>query len=147
MYFHIFIPVSQWLSFRALNLMNAFGLLPSFWKTESRPMRSPCWLCVCDSSLLPFEFLNDFYETWHVYHDTWVHLNGVLRKSLSSVCVSMCINPIVAGQSSVKIPLSLAGNGSVEMLPRQPINATIEDLLNLFSVRSTSMTLSNYFEI
>jgi hypothetical protein len=29
----------------------------------------------------------NLYETWHVYHGTWAHLNGVLHKSLPSVCL------------------------------------------------------------
>jgi hypothetical protein len=27
-----------------------------------------------------------------VYHGIWAHLNGVLHKSLSSVCVSICVS-------------------------------------------------------
>jgi hypothetical protein len=33
----------------------------------------------------------DLYETWYVYHGTLAHINVVLYKSLSLVCVSMCI--------------------------------------------------------
>jgi hypothetical protein len=28
-----------------------------------------------------------------VYHGTWAHLNGVVHKSLLSVCVSVCVIP------------------------------------------------------
>jgi hypothetical protein len=35
--------------------------------------------------------------TWQ-YHGTWSHLNGVLLKSLPSVCVCICIPPFVARQ-------------------------------------------------
>jgi hypothetical protein len=37
-------------------------------------------------------------DTWYVYHDTWAHLNGVLHKSLPSVCVSVCVPLIIARQ-------------------------------------------------
>jgi hypothetical protein len=47
------------------------------------------------------------YETWYPYHGTWAHLNGVLRKFLRPVCVSICVSP-----------LSLLGNGSVNTFPR-----------------------------
>jgi hypothetical protein len=42
-------------------------------------MISLCCLCI-----LPSQFLNaksNHCETWHVYHGTWVHLNGILHKS------------------------------------------------------------------
>jgi hypothetical protein len=58
------------------------------------------------------------YETWYVHHGTWAHLNGVLHKSLSSVCVSECVSPTL-----------LLGNGSVDTFPWQQIHAKIEELL------------------
>jgi uncharacterized membrane protein len=62
-------------------------------------MRSPCCLCVCVSPLLTSEFLNQFFnETWFVYHGTRANLSGVIYKSLPSVCVSVCVLPIVARQ-------------------------------------------------
>jgi hypothetical protein len=38
----------------------------------------------------------------YVYHGTWAHLNGVLHKSLPSVCDCMCIPPFVARQMFCK---------------------------------------------
>jgi hypothetical protein len=78
------------------------------------------------------------------YHDTWAHLNVVLRKSLPSVCVSMCIPPIVARQrlsKSVSL-LSLLGNGSVNTFPWQRIHPTIEELLDACVRGSLCITLS-----
>jgi hypothetical protein len=61
----------------------------------------------------------NLYETWYVYYTNWIHLNGVLHKSLPSVCVSICL-PC----------LSLLGNDWVNTFPRQRIHATIEELLD-----------------
>jgi hypothetical protein len=72
------------------------------------------------------------YETYYVYHGTWVHLNGVLHKSLPSVCVSVCVSL-----------LSLLGNGSVKCLrhfiARQRLDEhipaatnTMEELLDVY---------------
>jgi hypothetical protein len=53
-------------------------------------MRSPYCLCVCMS----VNTWTNLYETWYfyVYYDTWTHLSGVLRKSLPSVCVTVCLS-------------------------------------------------------
>jgi hypothetical protein len=51
------------------------------------------------------------YETWCAYHGTWAHLNGVLHKSFTSVCVYM------------RITISLLGSDSLKTLPRQRIHA------------------------
>jgi hypothetical protein len=50
----------------------------------------------------------NLYETWYVlvYHGIWVHLNGVLHKSLPSGYVSICVSL-----------LSWQGNGSVKCIP------------------------------
>jgi hypothetical protein len=43
----------------------------------------------------PHELLNgwtNLYETWYIYHGTWAHFNGMFRKSLPSVCVSVCLS-------------------------------------------------------
>jgi hypothetical protein len=59
----------------------------------SRFMRSPCCLCACESP--SYQLLNAWtclYETWCVYHGIWVHLNGLLNKSLPSVHVSVCLS-------------------------------------------------------
>jgi hypothetical protein len=53
-------------------------------------MLSPCCLCLCVSP--PYQLLNAWkklYETWYVYHVTWAHFNGILNKSLPTVCVSL----------------------------------------------------------
>jgi hypothetical protein len=58
-------------------------------------MRSSCRLCICESPLLTSECLKQSYETWYVglHHGTCAHLNGVLNKSLPSVCVPICVSP------------------------------------------------------
>jgi hypothetical protein len=68
--------------------------------------KNKCRLMLCVSANPPYRLLNDWtslYETWCVYHGTWAHLNGVLHKSLPSVCVSVCISlPSLQGKGSVK---------------------------------------------
>jgi hypothetical protein len=79
----------------------------------------------------PHQFLNawtNFYETWYVYHGISSHPNGVLNKSLPSVCVPVCVSS-----------LSLLGNGSVSTFPRQRIHATVQKLFHAsFSMRCLS---------
>jgi hypothetical protein len=57
-------------------------------------------LCpVCVSVYPTHQLLNasiNLYETWCVCHGNWFRLNGVLHKSLPSICVSVCVSPIVA---------------------------------------------------
>jgi hypothetical protein len=69
---------------------------------------------VCDlhpvfvSVNLPYQLLNawtNLYETWYIYNCNWANLNGVLHKSLLSVCVSLCVSL-----------LSLLGNDSVKCI-------------------------------
>jgi hypothetical protein len=68
------------------------------------------------------------YETWYVCHGIWAHLNGVLNKSQSSVCVSVCVSPIVARQRLVTAVINA--------------HAAIEELLNaLFSVRCANIPI------
>jgi hypothetical protein len=67
-------------------------------------------LSVC-SLLIPFECLNASLCNWYVYHGNWAHINGIFHKSLTSVCVFVCVS----------LP-SLLGNGSVKTLPRQRIH-------------------------
>jgi hypothetical protein len=63
-------------------------------------MRSPCCLSNAWTNL---------YETScvcvYIYHGTWAHLDDVLHKSLTSVCVSVCVSL-----------LSLLGKGSVKCI-------------------------------
>jgi hypothetical protein len=97
-----------------------FSILPLYWKNK-RFMQSPCSVCLC----IPLINLNawiNLYGTWRVYHGISTHLNGVLHKSVPAVRVSMCIRISFIENGSVKIPLSLLGNSSVEMLPRQRIH-------------------------
>jgi hypothetical protein len=66
--------------------------------------------------------LSNLYEIWYVYHGTSAHFN----KSLPSVCVYV-------------YPLSLLGNGSINMFPRKRIHATRDESLEAsFSIRSVS---------
>jgi hypothetical protein len=48
-------------------------------------MRWPCCLFIPPIK----NAWSSVYESWYVYHGTWPHLNGVLHKSLPSVCVSV----------------------------------------------------------
>jgi hypothetical protein len=83
-------------------------------------MLSPGCLDVCVSPSQLLIAWASLYETWYVHHDTWAHLNGVLHKSLPSVCVSLCVSL-----------LSLLGNCSVRSSCRN------EELLEApFSIRS-----------
>lgn len=40
--------------------------------------------------LLTVECLTQFYGSWYEYHGASAHLNGVLKNSLPSICVSVC---------------------------------------------------------
>jgi hypothetical protein len=56
-------------------------------------------------STLPRQLLNawtNLSETWYVYHGIWAYFNGVLQKSIQSVCVCMFIPPTVARQQLSK---------------------------------------------
>jgi hypothetical protein len=90
-----------------------FSLLSLFWKNRSRFMLSLSCLCVSVSPASSFECLNQFYETWYVYHGTWAPLSDILHKSLPSVCVSVCVSPVV-----------LLHSGSVYMFLQQRIRET-----------------------
>jgi hypothetical protein len=46
--------------------------------------------------------LTYIYETWYIYYGTQANLNGVLHKSLPSVCVLACVAPIAATQQHGK---------------------------------------------
>jgi hypothetical protein len=84
-------------------------------------MLPPCCLCGCEYPPHPHLLLNawtNLYETWDLYHDTWVPLISMLHKSLPSACVSFlhvqCIPPVVDWQRPVKSPTST--NTAVELL-------------------------------
>jgi hypothetical protein len=72
--------------------------LSLFRKNKSRLMRSPCCVCACVCPISAFECLNQSLWKLVCTSWTWANLNGVLHKSLTSVCVCMCIPPIVARQ-------------------------------------------------
>jgi hypothetical protein len=105
-------------------------------------------VCVCP---LPPQHLNawkNLYGLWyvHVYHGTWVHLSGVLHKSLASACAKQRLSKhvpsaknarnnrrivgcvlscavLVVSKESLCVclcgPLPLLGNGSVKTSRRQ----------------------------
>jgi hypothetical protein len=81
-------------------------------------MWSPCCLRISGFSdlfyvypLLTFEYLKQSLRNLvYAYHATWAHLNGGLHKSLSSVCVPVCLSF-----------LSLLGNGSVDTFQLQQV--------------------------
>jgi hypothetical protein len=62
----------------------------------------------------------NLYEIWYVYHGTWAHLNGVLHKSLPSVCLYV-YRVIVAWQQ-----LGQNATGATNT------TATIEELLDVW---------------
>jgi hypothetical protein len=70
-----------------------------FWNNKSRLMTSPCAVCVsiCSSPQFLIGWTN-LYETWYAYHGIWAHLHGALHKSLSSVCVSACVSPLIVAR-------------------------------------------------
>jgi hypothetical protein len=71
-------------------------------------IRSPA----CLSVYKPLNASTCLSETWYVRvnHGIWAHLNGVIQRSLPSVCVSVCV--------------SLLRKGSENVFPRQRIHAT-----------------------
>jgi hypothetical protein len=69
----------------------------------SRLMRSPCCLYIPHKVSNAW---NNLYETWYMYYGNWAHFNGVLRESLLTVCVSVCVSF-----------LSLLGKGSANCIP------------------------------
>jgi hypothetical protein len=79
-----------------LSLSFSLALLPSCW--GKKKTGAGLWDndAVCVSVNLPYQILNawtNLYETWHVHHGTWAHLNVVLHKFLPSVSVSECVSP------------------------------------------------------
>jgi hypothetical protein len=107
------------------NGLAVFSRLSLFWKIK-------VGLCdhhaVCVPVYPPYKLLNawtNLYETWYVYHSTWVHLNGILHKSLPRLCLYV-YPPIVARQRLGK-NVTAATN----------THATIE-LLDAFYMRSVS---------
>jgi hypothetical protein len=57
------------------------------------------------------------YEIWYVYHGTWANLNCLLHTSLPSVCVCMCMPPIVARQwLNIHIPVAMNTWNKEELL-------------------------------
>jgi hypothetical protein len=46
-------------------------------------------LSVCAFPLLTLEYLTQFYGSRYEYHGASAHLNGVLKKSIPSICVSV----------------------------------------------------------
>jgi hypothetical protein len=56
-------------------------------------MRLPCCLYVCESSSINFRMPEPTFMKLCVYdHGAWAHLNGVLRKSLPSIYVSLYVS-------------------------------------------------------
>jgi hypothetical protein len=75
--------------------------------------------CVCVSPLVIVVFLKQIYETWHIYHGTWAHLNGLLLKFLPSLSVSVCVLFLsLEGNGSLSTSqISVLGNGSGKYIP------------------------------
>jgi hypothetical protein len=49
-------------------------------------------LCIPPPPYHHLSVLTNLHETWYVYHGTRAHLNGVLHKSIPSVCVFVCVS-------------------------------------------------------
>jgi hypothetical protein len=97
---------------------------------------------VCVHVNPPYQFLSawtNIYETCYVYNGNWVPLNGVLHKSLPSVCVSACVSTLsllTTARLSVSLH-SVLGNSSVNTIPRQWIHDATEEFFDAsFSMRS-----------
>jgi hypothetical protein len=89
-------------------------------------MRSQCCLPLFTPSVL--NAWPDLYENSYVYDGTWTHPNAVLHKSHPSVCAPLCIST-----------LDFHRDGLTETFPRQPIHATVGEMLEaFFTVRSVS---------
>jgi hypothetical protein len=75
-------------------------------------------MCVCVCPILILNAWTKFYETRYVYHATWAHISSLIKNpSNQSVCLYVYF-PFITRQrlGSVKIPVELLGNGSVETL-------------------------------
>jgi hypothetical protein len=89
-------------------------------------------VCLC---IPPYHLLNawtNLYETWYAYHGTLAHLNGVLPKSIPTICVSVCV-----------ILLSLLDNGSVNTFPLQRIHSTAGQVLDMWACIPLSLLGNN----
>jgi hypothetical protein len=64
---------------------------PYFEEKESMLMRSPCCLCVCLWAAINVWLTKSIFIKLGIHYRTWARLNGVLHRSLSSVCLSVCI--------------------------------------------------------
>jgi hypothetical protein len=107
---------------------NFLTYFPNFGKNKSRPMWSPCCLCVWVPPLSTFECLNQFLMKLYVRNDTGAHLNGVLHKSQPSVCVFVCVSLLIVARQRF---------GDTFLWQR--IHATIEELLEAsFSIQFVS---------
>jgi hypothetical protein len=95
---------------------------------ESRHIRSPSCLCIPPPVI--FWMPEPTVMRLGMYVTAPELINGILHKSIPSVCVCTCI------------PLSLLGNGSVKTLPRQRIHT--RELKNwiLYAVHVVSKTRS-----
>jgi hypothetical protein len=84
-----------------IKILILFSLLSLLWKNKSSLVQSPYSLCVSCLCVPHYQLLNawtNLYETWYLYHGTWAYLNGVLHKSLPSVCMYIWYPTTVAGQ-------------------------------------------------
>jgi hypothetical protein len=83
-------------------------LLSLLWRKKQAYVITLLSVCLCITPHQLLKAWTSLHETWYAYHGAWTYLNGTLHKSLSSVCVSVCV-----------YLLSLLGDGSVKTFPRQ----------------------------
>jgi hypothetical protein len=73
-----------------------WSLISFSWRNKFRLMDH---LSVCVYiPLLILNAWNNINETWYAYRGSWSHPKGVLHKSLSSVCVSECVSPVIVAR-------------------------------------------------
>jgi hypothetical protein len=123
----------------ALLLVSFINLLSLFWKNERTLLQCPSSLCVCESTPINFECLNQYL--WNLVCISR-HLSPSQRRTSYIPPISLCVSPIFARQllgkhvsaaeitcNSIRIighvylwvflfiPLSLLGNSSGKYVP------------------------------
>jgi hypothetical protein len=105
--------------------------------SKSRLMRSLACLCVCVSPLSTVECLNQYL--WNLVCISWKLSSSQQRTVCLSVCLYVYPSYLCKATAQLNASLiSVLGNGSVNMFPRQRIHVTVEMLDVSFAARSMS---------